>query len=739
MSSRIGTALLAEVFDGVLGSSEERATLAGLVEIVAFPGEPARARVGRGDLFVERALGEGLLAAAWRVVRGPDARGVYLLVRRSPLGEAQARERALFDGHGCLRGDGLVLRSRRPRLAPVRRFSEDVPAGLVTEHLWQEWHASQAPVAAYAGPTTDDRRVVENGAAGALVAKATLHLCFLERAVATFAVDVAGADYWAKWELVDASGTVVKTHARFSASNFAAANATAKLATGRQAWMWDGRNAAASPVFVASGVYQSRLTVKDGAGATRTFTSDLTLEGSPYELRIVGQPKTDAELLAELATRPAGGAGRLLTTAGERIGGDCWLMVFRGQQDDGHQTFLGHGTIEATIAEGASRHGAIQTPHGVDFKGWIRLDPRGDAGRPDRVQIEDVGVTNARIALTNPPASPVSNPFTDDPSHGPFKDGVQAHAGAALTTDGLSVGCTTSCPLTGRSCADPGAVRGAVRSIDSSFGTWGDDAGEDVTVRGPTFENKQNKRDVADALLADDHAAPLLDPAGPPACGGAPDEPLHMQDTVQRAVFGGFLGHEIPRGATVADAPSNKLRVRMRLESYAAGSAYHVYHHAVGFGHEVSVSGRELTARLWIPRKVIRDWNGNRRNVLVRGNLRVRWTLEHLPEGATERTVLHTFLGTAGGDFVDLPNGEIGRSQHTVRLADPPPARPYFSVFRYQLRLLPFDPAVDAWVAEPAYTDVFGAGTGVVGAETLTLNGAGDRRFAEGQNELTLA
>jgi len=641
-------------------------------------------------------------------------------------------------GHSLMAESSVALRERPASTVPDAT-GEDVPAGLLTEHLWQEWHSSQAP-AAYAGPTPDDRRVVENPAAagGSLVAKARLHLCFLERAVATFAVDVAGANLWARWEIINSTGGIVKTHGNFSVDNFASRDAAAKLTTGRFAWMWDGRNSASDPVFVPAGTYRSRVTVRDSAGATRAFTTSIEVEGEPYTIIIAGQPKNDQDLTAALAS-PRGGAawtGRLLSATGERIGADCWLKVFRGQRNDGHTVFLGHGTIEATMAEGAARFGAIQTPHGRDFKGWIRRNPHGEMDRPDRVQIEDVGQTNARIALPTSAAAPVSNPYTDDPSHGAFKDGVQAHAGAVATTNGLSVGCTTSCPISGHTCVDPGAVSGAVRSINSSFGTWGR-ASEDAAAGGPRFVNKQNKRGVADALLVDDHAAPLLDPAGPAACGGRADEPLHMQATVQRGVFGGFKGHEIPLRPTVADTPASKLRIRMQLETYAVGSRYHVYHHAVAFGHSFELSGRELTVRLWIPRKVIREWNGNRRNVLVRGNCRIHWTLEHVPAGSTSRVVLHRFAGDAAGGFVDLANSDVGRAQRVFRLPDPTPARPLFSVFRYQLELLPFVAGTDTWVAEGAYVDSLSPHTARLGAETLSTTAS--RRIAASRNELEIA
>jgi hypothetical protein len=693
-----------------------------------------------GDLLTPSALAsEGTAAESAQP-------GYYALVIEAglfPHDRSQPFARRLLDSRGRVPPNTLLLRPRLLEVGTVEDLSEretlgeDVPAGLLTEHLWQEWHVSQGPTR-YIGPTADDRRVVENVApGGTLVPKARLHLCFLERAVATFAVDVAGIDYWAKWEIINSTGARVRAHDNFSIANFNASAAAAKLTTGRFAWMWDGRNNARDPVFVPGGSYRSRVTVKDSTGATREFTAQIELDGEPYTILIVGQPKDNADLAAALADPPGGAPwrGRLLSPRGERIGSDCWLKVFRGVRNNGHAVFLGHGTIEATMAEGPARHGAIQTPHGIDYKGWIRQNPHGAIDNPDRVQIEDVGSTNERITLPSSAAQPVSNPYTDDPSHGAFKDGVQAHAGAVATTNGLSVGCTTSCPTTGHTCVDPGAESNGVRSINSSFGTWGG-PGQDARRGGPQFVNKQSKRGVADALLADDHAAPLLNPAGAAACGGRPDEPLHMQATVQRAVFGGFKGHEIPLSSAVAATPVNRLRIRMRLETYASGSRYHVYHHSVAFGHTFELAGRDLTVRLWIPRKVIRGWNGNRRNVLLRGRCQIFWTLEHVPAGGTARVVLHRFAGTVAGAFVDLADADIGRAQRVFRLPDPAPSRPLFSVFRYRLMLLPFVTGTDTWVAEGGYADSLSLNTANLSPEVLSTTGAS--RIAAGQNELAI-
>ncbi|MCS6863043.1 MAG: hypothetical protein NZT92_22285, partial [Abditibacteriales bacterium] len=483
------------------------------------------------------------------------------------------------------------------------------PAVVVT-HLWQEFHR-RAATNVYTGPTNDDRRVVENpDAAGTLRTKQRLHLCFMEKAVATIEASVGGNVYYAKWQIIDASGNVIKEHPNFSEANYNANAATARLQNARYGWLWDGRNNAANPVFWAAGTYRSRVTVKNNAGV-QVQQSDvpIDLEGDPYRVFIVGVPKTDEELKTEFKRTALN--NRLLHTNGERTARDCWIIVYRGQEDEGHIVFLGQGTEEATKAEGNPRYGAIATPHDCEFKGWVRRDPHGQETRADRVQIEDVGRNDGAIVLTNSGGPAPNNPYSA-PANQPRKDGVQAHAGSATwTSDGLSVGCTTVSTITGATVAQPGSVRGNVRSINSSFGNWGDDAAENIAVAGPPFLNKQTKRDrTADALIADDHAAPELNPPQhpPPAAGATPsdDEPLHMQGTVQQAAFGGFRGHEIPRTAAVADEPVNQIRIRLKLGDYADDSIYRLYHHAVAFGHTWEQIANGFRITLWIPRKVIR-------------------------------------------------------------------------------------------------------------------------------------
>ena len=748
----------AEIFDAFAYPNAEavRNHLEQYFEVVALPRSRLVSELHPGDLMLRRAeggLGHLAILTTGETFsqEGMPAQGVILESARSgryaevieagilPHDTDDHFARRLSDDNGWLSHDSLILRIREsdgtPHLHLSRSAESDTAeaAPSVLFHLFQEWHA-QAPVhSSYRGPTTDDRRIVENRATGGgLIAKSRLHLCFLEKAVATLSIDVGSDVVHARWEIIDASGTVVREHPQFTAANHAAGAAAARLVTGQHAWLWDARNSAAHAVFVPAGQYRSRVTITPRGGASTTHETAIEVEGSPYEIQISGEPKTDAEL-ATLFT-----GIRLLDTHGERIARDCWILVHRGTTDAGHTVFLGQGTIEATIAEGTSRFGAIATPHATPFKAWIRPDPHGDQARPDRIQIESLGRTDGHIDLTNPSGPAPVNPFTDELPHGPFKDGVQAHAGnvSGVTTNGMSIGCTTASALTG-TCTAPSSVRGGVRSINSSFGGWGSGTGsERVWVRGPSFVNKQNKRTTSsDALVADDHAAPLLNPLAPTGCGAAHDEPLHMQRTMQQAVFGGYLGHEIPRSAAVSDAPVDQLRIRMELGGYAQGSIYHLYHHALAFGHEAEAAGAGIRLTIWVPRKVIRGWNGNRRNVRVPGFCHVSWTIEHLAPGAAGATTVANLIGGAAlGSFVALP--ELGRLRRTWTPASPLAAGTYTSVFRYQLDLRPFVAGDDAWLAESGGADLLSGQGAILAAETLRTVGA--RQFVDGANRLQL-
>ena len=610
---------------------------------------------------------------------------------------------------------------------------------------WQEIH-SRAATDVYSGPTLEDRQVVEHrDDEGNLIAKERLHLCFLERAAATLNVRVPDDEaHYARWQILAADDTVIKEHPNFSATNFDNDAAAARLSTGRQGWMWDGRNNATDPVLVAHGRYRSRVTVKDSDGdQVHESEAAIEVEGSPYQIFIVGRPKTDAELLADFGRQDL--ANRFLSTTGQRTARDCWIEAWRGQQDDGHIVFLGQGTIEAT------RLRAVATPHGRDYKGWIRANPHGAAANADRIQIEDVGVTNQRIALTNPGGPVPANPDSV-PANRPYKVGVQAHGGRTVwTADGLSVGCTTVSRITGATLAQPGSVHGTVRSMNSMFGVWGTgEAGQNVAVDGgPDFKNKQNKRNhTEDALIADDHGAPELDPPehpvpaeGPPAA----DEPLHMQRTLQVGAFGGFHDHEIPRGSGVADQPVNQLRIRVRLEAAPAVSRYRQYHRALVFGHSWEQIANSYRLTVWIPRKVIRGWNGNFKNVLVRGRCEISWYIDRQPVfgqmGPLPPEAGLNPTGNQTGNMTALPGGYIGRARATWTPTTQPlgPGR-YVSVFNYRLRLDPYVAGADVWVAEAAANDLFvtpGANGGAaLAAETLVTEGG--NQYIQGSSTLEI-
>jgi hypothetical protein len=620
----------------------------------------------------------------------------------------------------------------------------------ILSHLWQEFHKN-AKTTKYTGPTNDDRKVAENNdAKGNPQPKQRIHLCFQEKALATIKANAGSSTYYACWQILDAKGNVVKEHPQFTKANYDKKAASARLKTGRHSQLWDGRNSTPNPVFVAPGTYQSHIIVKDNADKQiEQSDASIEVEGNPYRIFIVGRPKSDAELRSEFA-RPALNS-RFLNTNGERIARDCWITVYRGEQNEGHIVFLGQGTEEATTARSAPNFGAIATPHNRDYKGWIRSDPHKVEANPDRIQIEDLGHTDYNLQLTNPSGPAPTNP---DNNNQPSKAGVQAHVGSASewTFDNLSVGCTTVKTITGATITYPGSVLGNVRSINSSFGVWGTGgAGQNVATAGPDFVNKQTKRKrIDDALIVDDHGAPELNPPQhPPSTVGAalPDEPLHIQPSMQQGVFGGFKGHEIPQDAAVDDEPTDELRIRMCLEDYANGSMYYQYHHAVAFGHawETSPNGYRIT--IWIPRKVIRGWNGNRRNVLVMGNCQIAWYVERrLTGGQVGPPQLFYGLyptGASAGSYAALQSTDIGMMQRTWATKGRLAAGEYVSIFRYKVELKPYVTGNDVWTAENRKeTDLFSAMKVLVGqpasmaAERIVTEG--DRQYIEGYSELSI-
>jgi len=617
----------------------------------------------------------------------------------------------------------------------------------VAKHLWQEFHkdAENKDDPKIDFGTDDDKKVVKNpDAAGNLQSKKKLHLCFLEKAIAIIQIDVKEDAYYAKWEIIDKDDKVVHKHPSFTEANYKDKKPAALLKTGWYGWLWDGRNNQTTlRVFCPAGTYYSRITIKDAADKEQVLKEEIRLEGDPYKIFIVGHPKTDNELRAEFS-RPALN-NRFLDSNGERTARDCCIIVHRGEENEGHVAFLGQGTEEATKADGSPNFGAIATPHSREFKGWIRPNPHNVPIKPDRVQIEHLNRTDQLIQLFNIGGPPPNNPYCDSNPNTPYKDGVQAHRGnAKWTTNGLSVGCTTVSPITGATAANPGSVWGRVRSLDSEFGNWGNpNLGENVAVAGPNFVNKQTKRNrTADALIADDHVAPELNPPQHPApATGAPgrdEPPLHMQPTMQKAVFGGFHGYEIPIDSNVKDEPDNMLRIRMELREYDNMPMYYQYHHAVIFGHTWRRDGNRYNITAWIPRKVIRRWNGNRRNLLIHGHCWIAWYIERRSRGSSPEIM------NGSPSYAALTNTDIGRVERTWT----PPARldsgEYFSVFDYRVEVLPYVAGADEWVTEERSTDLFsgilqqgwaGRSASILKEEIVT---DGNSQYIAGTNELLI-
>jgi hypothetical protein len=440
---------------------------------------------------------------------------------------------------------------------------------------------------------------------------------------------------------------------------------------------------------------------------------------------VVGEPKLDDELDADFDRQGLG--GHYLSDLGERTARDCWIKIYRGIEDEddiddqeGHIVFLGQGAQEATRAENTNNGGAIATPHGRWFKGWRRV--RTWSGENLGVlQFEDLERTDGLIALAvNTPAA--NNPYCDALPGQAYKDGVQAHPGNQLwTSNGMSVGCTTVSRVAGGTPQNPSSTVGQVSSVNSSFGNDADGL--------TNFTNKQTRRgnQTTDALVADDHGAPRLnEPAGL-------GEPVHMQPTFQQAIFGGLLTHEIPNGQNLADDPENRARIRLILRPYQAGSRYYAYHHAVVFGHG-RVQQQDCSYRLtvWIPRKVIRGWNGNWRNLLVSGRCQIAWYIEHRPaEGDPIVTAGFVPNNASPQNYGVL--AAVGRLERTWTPAAQLAAGQYVSIFRYRIDLRPQGNA-HVWTTEAGMNDSFSEDGATLAAETIsTINNV---RYLEGSSEL---
>lgn len=548
-------------------------------------------------------------------------------------------------------------------------------AGIRVVQVWKEYHVRQQPSQEYSGVNDKDRKIIEHE-------KSTLHLCFQEEAIITLDVSIDdGGEYYAWWRIVDDQGNLVVQHVNFSETNYTNSSDNAKLRQGRYGWHWDGKKINnRNRVFCSRGVYRSRVTVKSASGEqVEVSDCSIELQGEPYRIFVIGQPKNDQELTEELNNK-----GRLLSTDGERTARDCWILVYRGQEDDGHTVFLGQGTQEATTANLSPKYGAIATPHGRYYKGWTRINGKGVRV----IEIEDLGRQDGRIRLINENGPAPNNPYCDTVPNGTYKDGVQAHGGNRnWTSNGLSVGCTTISPVAGSTNFNK------LISTDATLGETKLDPKDYV------FFNKQRASLTDDAELDFSHAwgGPIETPLQPP----------HMQSNFLDAVLGGYSLHEITRNTSVADDPVDSTRIRMCLRDYMPGTKYYLYHHAVVFGHSGYFADKKYKLEAWFPRKIIRGWNGNMRNVLVRGGCQIRWYIK-------KKTVLIPYAnqifsvtpGAAEGHFIDLP--ELGMIRREGQLNIPDEWDEYLSIIDYRLRLGPSDPRADHdWVVEEAMDDLF--------------------------------
>lgn len=670
-----------------------------------------------------------------------------------------------------------------PVVAPVSLTNVNTIdlSGVVLSHIWQEYHW-KAATSTYRGKTPDDSRVAENPGTGALVAKQQMNLPFSETAIATLDVDIPeGQTLYMRWWLEDMAGRVIAEHPDFTKAHLDAKHASSKITTGKYGWRWDGRrpNAAGRRVFMRDEPCWSMIEIKNKDGIAAPLgplaTSVISVQGEPYRVFVHGEPKNDAELTLEME---GPGEGRWLNSNGDRLQGDCWIKVFRGTDNsEGHLTFLGHGAIEATSYH-STKNGAIATPHDRDHKAWIRSAKHGSQTfwLCELIDINPPSDGGHLISLDHPNGLPEpKNPFCDTKPNKPYKDGVHGHnsfpfSGSAYVIDGASVGCTTVRTLTTGTREKPVSRQGDVQCNIASFGFWNGTApgntsntpwGPPLTGGSPgSFWNKQNKRArVLDALLPDDLASPLLSPPlldaatntfDPVTDSQNRDEPLHMQHTMQNAILGGFLEHEIPRSEAVAAEPDGKdlsvnpkVRYRVRLSQGAPDSLYFQYHRLAVFGHTVDPGIAAATFLCWVPRTLQRLWNGNWRNVLVKGATQYAWFVE---ERRGDERIRHAYIGTkpAGNAlWVALANDDVGRFRK-VNLALPkltPASRSsrFFSVFKYRIRLDPQPKANEhVWEVLGAMDDLFSSELTRARLLEEQIVTDGGVKYLEGQSELEM-
>ncbi len=693
----------------------------------------------------------------------------------------------------------VAREQRQVALSSVHAVAEPV----VTKHAFFEWHQSYPRQLGYTTPAgaPDDARLIVEDEHGTLKPKTRLHLCFLEHAVTSFDVVLPAGAWRASWSIEDSLGNDIATHPD--------PGFPANIATGWYAWRWDGRRDPVGALaaglrgrYVLEGVYRSHLRIEPNPpvpGVRFDYFAEIRAEGNPYHVFVEGVPKNDDEMRDLIATN-IGAAGEPLRRAnGQRIPQDIWIAAYRGRIDDGHCVFLGRGIMEATETRPHPGHlqlwyGGIATPKDREYKGWLRR-----FNNPDRCQLQDLARTwPGRVRPANAANSLLLN-ATDGVPLNPYFDAefglvppqqrknfVQAHTGSRIWTgDDLTVGCTAVSPNvapTEANAARRASARGIINSDASSFGLVnGPVAPANPIV--PQFDNKQSKRAApapdtdrwarSDALLDDGHARSELTPAG---FAGGNDEPLHMQDTLQSAVFGGYQTNEIP-DANTNDEPAldannaPELRIRCVMRDYRRGSTYHIYHHAVIVKHEMALVGANYQLVLWIPRKVIRGWNSaipdedhsnfyppvaappvvppppgvavpdtrgpsqqrdplpeNRRNLRVTGSVQIHWFIRHTDPLGVVTPYGPAIRGGGGAVYVvplntcrntsNLPAATLGGPGLTPGL--------YESVCEYQLQIEPHG-ADQRWHLEPAVIDALSVSR--VNGEAVGVGDGAARRF----------
>lgn len=652
--------------------------------------------------------------------------------------------------------------------------------GVVLRHIWQEYHW-KAPTEKYLGHSTEDRRVVERlDFEQTRIAKPELNAAFCESAIVTVDIELPdGTEVFLHWWIEDQDGQRRIEHPDFSQAHFDANNAKAKVKKARYAWRWDGRlpNDANRPSFLQDGASaRSRIQVKTTTGRLIPIGSldlaSIVVKGHPYRIFVVANPKTDIDLQAEKARRN----NRWLSSRGNRFQADCWMQVFRGVASPGseaHVVFLGQGAVEATDVETSTestspKWGAIGTPHDTDLKGYFRTAKHGGvtfwlfemvdetpnpAGPAATRHYE---ITLPRIAGPTGLLPEPINPFSG--VNRAIKNGVHGHQSFSDSNTGFigepaSVGCTTFLDLSSGTAANPAANRGDLTAFKASYGSWNGAAPANTGTKpwGPpldggrpgSFRNKQNYGDAPeDALILDDFDNPRVGPAN--------REPFHLQATVQHAVLGGFLEHEIPQNPLVASDPDSptpatnpKVRLRIRLNQAPEDSLYWQYHRAAAFGHSMQSSGT-YTGELWIPRMIQRLWNGHWRNLQLNGQCSYRWFFEGRCSDGTNSVL--AWIGTKPTPvtgWATLSASNIGRYQKS---SVPIPAVPnailgvdVFSVFRYRIRLHP-EPKANTSVWEPlsARPDLFTDPARRAHFIDETIVTEGGVQYLVGQSELFL-